>query len=123
MYKYLIFLFLFASFSCKKVDQVELEKNKNLLLENQWGLPQVIFSESNGGSIFLNSPTEFENDGTVLIGTNYEDYWEFIDERTIRFLNAEINWQIISITDTSLHVNMVKMNTSEFVMECQYVAL
>lgn len=123
MNKYLLILLIFFLGFCKKVDETELKKNRTILIEHIWGVPKIEQGSLLSVPIFLNSPTVFNENGSVEFGSAYQDYWIFIDERTIRFQNLSIDWNIISISDSLLHVNVLKMNTAEFIAECIYNAL
>ena len=116
----IILVLIISSYSCKETDIEQLEKNKNFLISSQWSLPRVISGSPAGALVFIDSPTIFNEDGVVYIGNSYEDFYEFRDEVTIRFINTGINWQILNINDSVIHVNMVKMDNAAFIMECMY---
>ena len=113
----------FLMFSCKEVDETELKKNRNILISHNWNLPQIIQGSSQSVYVFFYSPTIFNDNGTVFIGIDYEDFWELVNENTVRFFSAEIDWKILTINDSLLYISMYKMNSSEFIVECSYEAM
>jgi len=123
MNKYILIILLFLFGFCKKVNETELEKNRDILLAHNWGIPEIEQGSLLSVPIFLNSPTVFNENGYVEFGTVYQDNWTFVDERTIRFHITDVDWNIISISDSLLHVNMLKMKTADFIAECIFDAL
>ncbi|NOZ45995.1 MAG: hypothetical protein GXO79_04350 [Chlorobi bacterium] len=122
--RYILVIFIIVfSVSCHKVDQTELEKNRDILISHEWGIPEIEQGSLLSISVFYNSPTVFSDDGNVEFGTVYQDYWNFLDERTVRFQNTGVDWNFIAINDSILHVNILKMNTADFIAECIYKSL
>jgi len=119
---YIFILAIFTFFSCKKVDDDLLALNKDILIKHTWGIPQLLRGSFNAVDIFNRSSTQFDENGVVFIGDDYEDIYRFLNENTIRFENTGINWQILSINDSILHVDMIRAESSEFLIECLYDA-
>lgn len=117
------FLLIVLLSTCKEVDKDEIEIRREILTSHLWGYPEIIDGSTFGLELFMNTPTEFNDDGTVIIANYYNDFWEFIDENSIRFINNNFNWYFLSINDSLLHVNILKSENSAEVLECLYRAL
>jgi len=117
----LFFLFLFTS--CKKVDTDEINNKKEIIIEHLWGTPVVVYGNTTHGSIFVSEPIDFFSNGSVTIATNYIDYWDFLNENTVRFIETGLNWQILTINDSILHVDVIRTENAEFLFECTYLSL
>ena len=118
-----ILFVLLGVFSCKEVNENVIDENTKLLKANAWDYPEVVFGDASLVNDFMDSPTEFKDNGTVNIGLHYNDNWEFTNESTIKFIRASINWQLITLNDSILHVNMVNSSNGLFLVECTYKSL
>lgn len=118
--KLILFLLVISLMNCKEVDKDKIEVRRDILTSQLWGYPEIVDGSTFGVELFLNTPTEFKYDGTVIIANYYNDYWEFIDENSIRFINNSFTWYFLSINDSVLHVNILKSVNSEDFFECIY---
>jgi len=113
--KFLILLlavipFLFA---CEK--DREFAYDIDLLVGTEWGVPQV-----NQGSYNLSAPTVFKEDGTVTFGGTQTDTWDVRDSRSLFIQRRSEIWQVLTLTETKLTVDILKYPDGEFKASCVY---
>ena len=76
LFKYFALIISVSFISCNEIDEEKVNKNRELLDDKEWGLPNVIHSYTTDGDIFLNYPIIFNEDGTILVSTIYAFYWQ-----------------------------------------------
>jgi hypothetical protein len=112
------FLILFLAvipflFACEQ--DKDFAYDMDLLVGTEWGTPQV-----NQGSYSLAAPTVFEEDGTVTFGGTHQDTWDVRDSRSLFIQRRSEIWQVLTLTETRLEVDILKYPDGQFKASCVY---
>lgn len=116
---YILLIFLSLVFSCEK--DIEFKYDINLLINNVWGIPQVIDVSPLIVNPDLSAPTNFQENGIVVIANQYEDFWRIYNSTSITLQNLLEIWQINELNDSTLHVHKLRYPDGEYLMECVYL--
>jgi hypothetical protein len=100
-------------FSCEQ--DKDFAYDIDLLVGTEWGVPQV-----SDGSYSLSAPTVFKKDGTVNFGGTQTDNWDVRDSRSLFIQRRSEIWQVWTLTETKLGVDILKYPEGEFKASCVY---
>jgi hypothetical protein len=100
-------------FSCEQDE--DFAYDMDLLVGTEWGVPQV-----NQGSYSLPAPTVFKEDGTVTFGGTHQDTWDVRDSRSLFIQRRSEIWQVLTLTETRLEVDILKYPDGEFKASCVF---
>ena len=100
-------------FSCEQ--DKDFAYDMDLLVGTEWGTPQV-----NQGSYSLAAPTVFKKDGTVTFGGTQQDTWDVRDSRSLFIQRRSEIWQVLTLTETKLAVDILKYPDGEFKASCVF---
>ena len=116
MTRYIVFLLMLLVTlisSCEK--NKDFAYDIDLLIGTKWGVPQV-----NEGSYDLAAPTVFKEDGTVTFGGTRTDTWDVRDSHSLFIQRRSEIWQVISLTETQMAVDILSYPHGKFKASCVY---
>jgi hypothetical protein len=118
-YAYLKILLMFTLAAlCRCDNKEDFIFDVDLLVSKPWGIPQVI--EPGTGSIDLDAPTIFYEEGYVEIGPAKTDFWSLRSDRTIFLEQAQETWFIIDLSEERLYVEKNSFPDGTFIVKCIY---
>jgi len=116
MKRSLVFILVtFVAFVVSCENDKDFAYDLDLLIGTKWGVPQV--SE---GSYDLAAPTVFKEDGTVTFGGTRTDTWDVRDSHSLFIQRRSEIWQVISLTETQMAVDILSYPHGKFKASCVY---
>lgn len=113
LFKLFAVCFLLIFCQCEK--EKEFEYDLNLLTGTVWGIPHIEEQSSSAGDFIQASPTVFHEDGRVTFGGR-SDFWQVRDSRSLLIQQRQQIWQVLELTESKLHVEVLKYPNGEFLV-------